>query len=310
MLDEPGSQARCTLTETNGSEDLLNSSGDQREQADLVTSLFHRINRVLPEAQELVTVTPNCKIREAIQMMTTKRFSQLPVVADGGIIGVFTFRKFAQFIARKDQAQWKAMGCEPGDLTVDHCYERFAFVGLTDEMTAVMDLLDRDDAVLVGTAEKPHGMLTGIDIARYLHEIAGPFVLILEIELCLRALIQKQLSKEQIEAAGVAVLSALYEGRTNKIPKTLEQMTLDNYQSIVVHDCYWPRFQSVFGVNRVALRGKLRQIGDLRNDIFHFKRNLELGEYQDLVDCRDWFLSRASQLEVMPRDGGSLAEGS
>ena len=293
---------RCSLSELEQSAVDATGNRNQTAPVDLAAALFHRVNRVLPQAQQLQTASPNCKIRDAIQLMSRNHFSQLPVVADGKIIGVFTYRKFAQFVARTDADQWRAMDCEPGELTVDHCLEKFAFVALTDEMESVFDLLDRDGAALVGTAERPHGILSGIDLARYLHEIAGPFVLILEIELCLRALMLRQLSSERIAAAAVAALGGLYKGREHKLPKTLEEMTFDNYRSIIVHPEYWPVFEALFGVMRRVVDAKLSELADLRNDVFHFKRDLQIQEHETLAAHRDWFLSRATQARLSPGD--------
>lgn len=283
--------------------DLVNPT----EQADLVDVLFHRINRVIPASQELQIVSHDCKIRDALKLMATKNYSQLPVKSAGKIVGVFSYKGFAQFIGRKNANHWQTLGCDPGDLTVDNCYEKVSFVSLTDEMTSVMDLLDRDGSVLIGTSEHLHGILSGIDLARYLHSIAGSYVLILEIELCLRALIRRQLSAEQIAQAATAVLSSLYEGKLHKIPKTLESMTFDNYRSIIVHPQYWTIFSELFGKNKVIFQAKLIEISELRNQIFHFKRDIQFDQYQELASHRDWFLIRATQVGQEVGDKGNNA---
>ena len=36
-------------------------------ELDLATELFHRINRIIPENQELLTVPPACRVRDAVE---------------------------------------------------------------------------------------------------------------------------------------------------------------------------------------------------------------------------------------------------
>ena len=48
----------------------------EAETGDLAMELFHRVNRVLPEDQALVSVEPETSAREAIAIMTQRGFSQ------------------------------------------------------------------------------------------------------------------------------------------------------------------------------------------------------------------------------------------
>src|SRR5262245_35076590 len=62
---------------------------------DLASELFHRINRVIPPDQRLLTVEPKCPVRDAVALMRKHGYSQLPVVQDGEVLGVFSYRSFA-----------------------------------------------------------------------------------------------------------------------------------------------------------------------------------------------------------------------
>jgi predicted transcriptional regulator len=63
---------------------------------DLATELFHRINRIIPTDQVVFTVPPNCRVREAVALMRRHGYSQVPVVENNEVLGVFYFRSFAQ----------------------------------------------------------------------------------------------------------------------------------------------------------------------------------------------------------------------
>ena len=45
---------------------------------DLASELFHRINRIIPEDQLVLTVPPSCKVRDAVVQMLEHGYSQVP----------------------------------------------------------------------------------------------------------------------------------------------------------------------------------------------------------------------------------------
>jgi hypothetical protein len=36
---------------------------------DLVSELFHRINRIIPEDQQVLSIAPTCRVRDAVALM-------------------------------------------------------------------------------------------------------------------------------------------------------------------------------------------------------------------------------------------------
>ena len=264
---------------------------------DLASELFHRINRVIPQDQSLLTVPPNCRVRDAVALMRKHGYSQIPVVENGEVLGVFSFRSFAQEAARATLEEWIKQKCAPGDLTVDEFLEQFEFARVTEEMSRVFDAIDRDNGVLIGTPERLLGILTPMDFLRYLYQVASPFVLVSEIELALRALIRIGLSEEQIAVAAKRSLASAY-GREDRLPMTLEDMTFDNYRSLIAHGENWIDFEPVFGGTRTRTSAKLKEIGAIRNDLFHFKREITVQDHETLAGHRNWLLNKIRQVEA------------
>src|SRR5712675_1370953 len=66
------------------------------DELDLASELFHRINRIIPENQELLVVPPNCLVRDAVDLMRKHGYSQVPVVQNKQVLGVFSYRSFAK----------------------------------------------------------------------------------------------------------------------------------------------------------------------------------------------------------------------
>jgi predicted transcriptional regulator len=275
---------------------LLDHSAAARK-LDLASEVFHRINRIIPQDQVVLWVPPKCRVRDAIALLKKHGYSQVPVVEEGEVLGVFSFRSFAQEAARATLDEWNKEKCAPGDLTVDEFLEQFEFARVTEEMNSVFDAMDRDNGVLIGTPERLIGVLTPMDFLRYLYQVASPFVMVFEIELALRLLIRRALTDEHIAAASRRCLAIVYGGE-DKVPTTLEEMTFDNYQSLISHGDNWAQFEPVFGGNRTRASAKLKEIGAIRNDVFHFKREITMQDHQTLAAHRNWLLNKIKQAEA------------
>ncbi len=274
---------------------LLDQSATAKE-LDLASELFHRINRIIPKGQSLLTVPPDCRARDAVSMMQQCGYSQVPVVDNGEVLGVFSFRSFARHAAAAALEDWARQKCAPGDLRVDDCLEQFEFARVTAELVSVFDAVERDNGVLIGTPERLLGILTPMDFLRYLYYVASPFVMVSEIELALRALIHIAMSEDEIAAAALLCLSSLYRA-ADAVPTSLEDMTFDNYQSLISNRDNWGHFEPVLGGTRARAGGKLKEIASIRNAIFHFKREVTLQDHQTLADHRNWLLTKIKQAE-------------
>jgi predicted transcriptional regulator len=281
---------------------LLDQSATATE-LDLASELFHRINRIIPRDQTVLTVAPTCSVREAITLMRRHGYSQLPVVENGEVLGVFSYRSFAREAAVSSLDDWTRQRCAPGDLAVDEFLEPFEFARVTEEMSRVFDAMDRDNGVLIGAPERLIGILTPMDFLRYLHHVASPFVMVSEIELALRALIRSAFTPEQIVNAALRCLASAYR-RQEDVPSRLEDMTFDNYQAMISHGENWAEFERVFGGTRTRTNGKLKEIGAIRNDLFHFKREITVADHQTLANHRNWLLNKIKQVEAHNRPEG------
>ena len=275
---------------------LLDQSSAARE-LDLVSELFHRINRIIPQDQSVLTIPPTCRVREAIKLMREHGYSQVPVVENKEVLGVFSFRSFAYGSATSTLEEWTKQRCAPGDLPVDEFLEQLEFARVTEEMSRAFDAMDRDNGILIGTPERLVGILTPMDFLRYLYQVASPFVMVSEIELALRALIRIAMNPEQIVAACKHCLSSAYGGE-DKVPTAVEEMTFDNYQTIITHGENWPELEPVFGGTRTRVSSKLKEVGAIRNDLFHFKREITMQDHQTLANHRNWLLNKVKQAEV------------
>ena len=265
-----------------------------------LSAFFHRVNRLLPEGQVVAFVPPEMPAREALARMRQHGYSQLPVKQGDSILGLFSYRAFALEVAQISDANVDAPSL-PVEEFLEH--EKPAFARLNDEFRSLIDVLDERDSVIVSGPEDLVAILTPMDVLRYLYSVANAFVLIEEIELALRALIREatpdaDLFRSLVENA----LSTKYKDR--ELPRQLEDMSFDEYVALLRDGRNWQHFEAAFGGTRDRVRGRLEPVRDLRNDVFHFRRDsLSVKDHERLATCRDWLLRCVRKVQA--RQGGA-----
>jgi len=265
--------------------------------APAITELFHRISRVLPPDQEILHLSPQLKAFEAILLLKARNYSQAPVVESGTVVGVFSFRSFSVELASQNPEK-----LQPANLLVEDCMQPVGpdqFRSVLGEFPPLIGLLDSHDAVLIGEPERIQGIVTAIDLLRYLYGVASPFVLLTEIELGVRALIRHCVDDSSLMSCAQTALKDAYKDRA--IPVRPEQMNFGDYTSIIGDRRNWPHFAVTFGGTRDWTRAKLEEIGGLRNDVFHFRRELGPNDHDTLRLLRDWVLMRCQVVEARKR---------
>lgn len=260
--------------------------------------LFHMVKMALPDSQELVTVNASTEVQQALDLMITANISQVPIVASGEVLGVFSYRSLAQGILNLPKKE----PFQP-TLPVELFMEDLAFASITEEIGNLLDEFDIKDAVLVGSENHIHGVLTSIDALRYFQAIASPYFLLREIELAIRELIRISVTAEQLAECIDNSLKKHYEGRN--LPTSLEEMTFNDYVMLLRFQGNWPHFEKAWGGTCNTVAAKLEPLPELRNVVFHFKRELEVEEHNTLKDRREWLLKRVRKVEADRKAGAN-----
>lgn len=264
-----------------------------------LTELFHRLNSVLPDDQRMTSVPGDMLASEALEILREHRYSQLPVLIGNEVIGMFSYRSFSRTVMELSSGKASARGLLE-DLTVEECYEPADFARVTDEFQRWFDTLDDHNSVLVGEPQRLQGIVTPMDVLRYLYQVAKPFVLVAEIETCLRALMRIAATHEQLAECAKTSLSRIYS--EEKLPTHLEEMPFNDYVQIIGDGRNWSRFQPVFRGTRERTRAKLEEMNALRNAVFHL-REVSVEDHQRLAALRDWMLMKARAADAMAREG-------
>jgi predicted transcriptional regulator len=275
-----------------GREDRVSQTPANSARADAASDelrMFHRVSSLLP-SDGPVTVTPDYSVPAALQLMKEYGYNQLPVVAGNEVLGLFSYRSFTNRLLGSAWLLEKTRVAH--SLAVDDFIESATFVRAADAIDTLFAPLEDADVVLVGDPDRLQGLVTSSDVISYLYRVASPYVLLKETETGLRSLIEGAVTPEQLAECAQNALASLYEGRGDQIPTDLVSMTFDEQVSIVANSKNWPLFASAMGASRDMFNYEIRPIGSIRNDVFHFKRELDDEDLQKLATARSWVLRK------------------
>ena len=201
---------------------------------------FHRVVSVIPAGQNILSVPPDTTVAEAIKLMRAHDYSQVPVLAGDAVLGIFSYRSLVTNLLKMGR-----MTEFFGDLPVDEFMEAFTFVQPSNDWEALLELLNRDNGVLVGDQDHLQGIVTTMDVLTFLHRIAHPFVVLSEIELSLRQVIGNCVTEEQLQACIQTSMAKKYS--PDELPSRLENMTFNDYIQIIGDGRNWTYFEDAFG---------------------------------------------------------------
>jgi hypothetical protein len=78
-------------------------------------------------------------------------------------------------------------------------------------------------------------------------------------------------------------------------------MTFNDLILLISYGRTWHKFEQVFGAgtwHRKRVQSELTETREIRNDVFHFRRELEKEDIDKLLRTRDWLKMKAIALEA------------
>lgn len=253
----------------------------QQDDKIILPRQFFRVARIIPPDQEVLGISPGTKVRAALELMSGRGFSQLPVMAGGTVIGVFTYRSLAQHLENVRRQD------DPLDMAVDELLEDLSFVRPGADIGEVMHLIDRDDAILVGDEQRLLAVATAADVTQFLWQTTRPFIIIRDIELAIRDLMHH--ACPSVDELSGRIASALSKPQEKGAAKILEDLTLGQIILVLINtDNFGQCFRAAFGGNRDLVRSKLDSTCSIRNKVFHFLGDISPDEMEVLLTTWRW----------------------
>ncbi len=245
-----------------------------------LTRLVRRKRR-MPDGR-VVTVTTADTVRTAVGLMIRHDFSQLPVVDEktGAVEGVISTDSIVRALYHLTDPDLRGgAAIDVMELSVAQCVEEAPVHPEDSDMLAMGKTLADVPYVLVGKDDALVDILTHSDIVYLFRELAAHFLAIGTIEQRLRELISAVLdTPEKLSAA----IDSAFSYRKENQPRSLDDMSLDDYRLLIMNKQNWPKFEPVFS-DRQATQNRLLKLRDLRNDLFHFRLHILNPEQRDFI---------------------------
>jgi predicted transcriptional regulator len=240
----------------------------------------YRIGRLDIANRPLSSVSPDAAITQAITIMLTNDFSQVPVMtSEREVKGLFS---------------WKSLGSRWSQghncTRVGEAMDQHSEISTDASIFTAIDLLRQHDCVLVrDSTKKISGIITSYDISVTFRELAEPFLILDEIENHIRRLIEGNFTKEELGAArDLSDPERQVEG--------VKDLTLGECMRLLENPAGWEKL--ALRIDRTVFIKDLDEIRRIRNDVMHF--DPEGTDESDLKKLRDFvgFLRRLQEIRL------------
>ncbi len=213
-----------------------------------------------------ISVKPEDRLEVAMKIMRSRDFSQLPVMSnDREVRGVITWKSIGEGTAPGSPCEF-----------VHECMERPARVIGIDA-----PLLDATDEIADGyvLVRGKDGMLAGIvtasDFAIQFRRLAEPFLIIEEIELHLRKLVDGKFCPDE--------LRGVVHGRRSRLASGPDDLGLEEFCRLLELSENWKRLG--LDICRTPFLKQLKHVKGIRNKIMHFNPEGPDPEYLESLNA-------------------------
>lgn len=211
-----------------------------------------RIGRLDAANKTPVFVNPDSDLSQAVTIMLTNDFSQLPVMTGPRELkGIVSWKTIGSRLALKRPCVNIRDAMEPAQV-----------VSVDESLFDAIDKIASHDYVLVQGSDKTFsGIVTAIDFNFQFQALAEPFILVGEIENGLRGILHQKFSLKELEEAKAPG----DDGRTIESPSDL---TFGEYIRLMEPEKRWKKLR--IEIDRVEFLASLNQVRKVRNDVMHF----------------------------------------
>ena len=156
-------------------------------------NVFHRVNNVLPEDQEPLFISYNTPVSNALSLMEENNYSQLIVTTGEEVLGVFSYKSFASKLP-----EILVDKIDLNTFPVGEFIEQIEFIHIFEDIAKTLETIDKRDVIFIGSPTDFKGVLTPIDLVRYLYKQSKPFFLLGEIELAIKFIISSSVDAAKL----------------------------------------------------------------------------------------------------------------
>lgn len=215
----------------------------------------YRLSRLEAANKDLVYVTPDSQLAEAITLMMTHDFSQLPVMQQPkrGLKGVISWRSIGQKLAANKTSKVVRELMEPN----------FQLISEETSLFKALPLIIEHDYILIkNKADEICGIVTASDLSLQFKQLTEPFLLVAEIENHIRQILVS-LDKNELE-------KGKDDNDESRSINSVADLTFGEYLRICQVPDIWEKLELSTSIDRRLFCTELDKIRIIRNNIMHF----------------------------------------
>jgi CBS domain-containing protein len=251
------------------------------------------IKQLIEGRGEPLCARKNTTVREALTIMVEFDFSQLPIIDEqGNLLGMISENSIINTYFNINTAVSLL------DLTVDHCMTSYQKITPDSDIFDALSLLDDVYAVIVVENQKPIGILTNYDTTNFFRDLTKGLIIVQDIEVSLRHYIESVFPNEKRMDA--ALMRAFKENKKNptRPAKEYEDLSFGEHIQLIVTAQNWTKLQNYFKPKEMFIM-LMQQVGDIRNQLSHFRGKLDPVQLSTLVTAQSWLSSRPKPIALM-----------
>lgn len=213
----------------------------------------YRIGKLEAANKNLIYVSPDSELSEAITKMLTYDFSQLPVMQqpNRGLKGVISWRSIGMKLSAGKSSK-KVRDLMEGN------YQLIS--SDTSLFKAIPMIIEHDYVLVENSIKEISGIVTASDLSLQFQQLSEPFLLLAEIENQIRIILSK-LPEEDIKNAK--------DGKdAERSIDGVSDLTFGEYLRLFQNTTIWAKLN--LHIDRKTFCEQLEKIKDIRNNIMHF----------------------------------------
>jgi CBS domain-containing protein len=232
-------------------------------------------------------VRKDTTVNDALALMVKNDYSQLPVVdEDGDLCGIISETSII--------GMYHHVGATVSllDLTVDHCATTPVTISPESDIFVALDLLKNVYAIVVVKNKKPVGILTDYDTTHFFRDVTEDLILVEDIEVTLRQQYIEIAFPEE-KALEAALIKAFGHDKkdTTKPAQEYEELSFRQHAQLITTGKNWPKFKGTLEPKDL-FKQLMEQVGEIRNQLAHFRGRLDPVQHNVLLRARDWLAAR------------------
>lgn len=249
--------------------------------------MVHKVKDV--PSWEFESVESDATLISAIEIMFENDYSQLGIRKDGEVIGMISFRSISRILTiLKNMDVEKNL---PGRSVRIAMEDTDPKASPDDNVVELFDILAEDRYVLVDSPQSEQlEILTTYDLLHHLRDLIKSFLLIEDIEKSVRRMI-KNAFNEDLDVE----LQEFFDDMDIRTPQTISDCSFGHYPEFVRQN--WERFGEHFEENGDFVGKLIKEVGEVRNKVFHFRTDpgeLEI-DAELLTFAHGYFLDRVPE---------------